>query len=428
MVDINFIRENRKEFEEVASLRGLQIAWDDLFSLADEVKTLKTQIDDLNRQANIAQQNRDIEEGKRLKQERAKVEEDLRNKELDFTKHAYQIPNLPLPEVPKGDESHAEILYKSGEPTNFSFKPKDHVELGEILNIIDIPRAAKVSGARFAYLKNEGALLELALVQFAMQKLFADGFQPVIPPALVRKEMTDKLGYWHGMADQTHTANENYYLVLDEEENSSDSKEKNALYLIGTGEHAVVPMHESEILQESELPKKYAAFSPCFRREVGTGGKDIRGILRVHQFDKVEMVEFVKPEDDEVERRKMLKLAESFLKELNLPYQVKKLPTGDMGFPAAETIDIETWIPSQNVYRETHSISTTTTFQARRLKTRYKTKEGNNEFVHILNGTAMAIGRMIIAILENNQQEDGSVVIPEPLRVYTGFSKISPKS
>jgi len=203
--------------------------------------------------------------------------------------------------------------------------------------------------------------------------------------------------------------------------------EESPLYLIGTGEHALVPMHEGEMLSEQDLPKKYAAFSPCFRREVGTGGKDIRGILRVHQFDKVEMVEFVKAEDDEKERKNMLKMAEGFLKQLALPYQVKKLPTGDMGFPAAETIDIETWIPSQGVYRETHSISTTTDFQARRLKTRYKKKDGTIELVHILNGTAMAIGRMIIAILENFQQKDGSVKIPDVLVPYTGFSEIRPK-
>lgn len=427
MLDVNFIRDHQNELKEVASLRGLSIEWDKLFELSEEVKNLRTQIDQVNRKANLAQEQRDDVEGRKLKFERSKLESNLRDIEEEYRKLAYQVPNLPLLGVPKGDESHAEVLHKVGEPTKFEYQPKDHIELGETLDIIDIPTAAKVSGARFAYLKNEGVMLELALVQFAMGVLQKNGFTPVIPPALIKYETTEKLGYWHGKADKEHTSNENYYLVEDYEEGAAGTPKSNKLYLIGTGEHALVPMNEDKILAYEDLPIKYAAYSPCFRREVGTGGKDVRGILRVHQFDKVEMVEFVIPEDDETERTNMLKIAETLLQGLGLPYQVKKLPTGDMGFPAAETIDIETWIPSQGIYRETHSISTTTDFQARRLKTRYRKKDNTTELVHILNGTVLAIGRTIIAILENYQQEDGSVKIPEVLIPYTGFSEIRPK-
>lgn len=428
MLDVKFIEENKENIKKVVELRGLSVDLEELLGLSEEVKKLKFQLDEINRKSNEAQEKRDFEGGKQLKQERLKIEDKLREKEDEYQNVAYQVPNLPLKDVPEGEESNFEILYKNGDPKNFEFTPKDHVELGEKLDIIDIPRAAKVSGSRFAYLKNEGAILEIALAQFIMQTLFKQGFSPVIPPALIKREITDKLGYWHGKADKEHTANENYYLVSDYEEGVSGNKSVNPLYLIGTGEHALVPMHEDEIFLENELPKRYVAFSPCFRREVGTGGKDIRGILRVHQFEKVEMVIFTTPENDEEERKKMLKLSEEFMQKLKLPYQVKKLPTGDMSFPAAETIDIETWIPSQKIYRETHSISTTTDFQARRLKTRFRNKEGKVELVHILNGTAAAIGRTIIAILENYQQEDGSVKIPEALQDYTGFNDIKPKN
>lgn len=420
MLDINFIRENLDKVKKAAKDRKIDIDVEGLLSVYDAWKDILIKTDKLRMQGNEAAKNRDIEEGKRVKEELDVLEPKLKDAQNKWLELILQIPNVPLDGVPEGDASHFEILNKNGEPRKFSFKPKDHVALGEALDIIDIPRAAKVSGARFAYLKGKGALLEFALVQYAMEKLVTEGFTPILPPAIIKMETAHKLGYWHG------GGHVNYYYFNDpKEEGEQDEKDPN-LYLIGTGEHAIVPMHQDEIFLEDELPKKYAAFSPCFRREVGTGGQDIRGILRVHQFDKVEMVQFVKPEDDETERRKMLSIAEDLMKGLGLAYQVKKLPSGDISFPAAETIDIETWIPSQNLYRETHSISTTTDFQSRRLKTRFK-NENSNEFVHILNGTALAIGRVIIAILENFQQEDGTVKIPEVLQKYTGFSEIKPK-
>lgn len=433
MLDINFIRENIDKVRESIEARKADMDLDKLISLDDERRKLISQVDELRAKRNEVAKAKNIESGKKIK-----VELDELDKKLDEVLKKWHelmllVPNIPVEGVPEGDASNNKVLRQEGQSAKFNFTPKDHVELGEVLDVIDIPRAAKVSGTRFGYLKNEGALLEFALVQLAMETLVKEGFIPVIPPALIRKEITDGLGYWHGKINDKHTANENYYLVSDPEEHEQ------GLYLIGTGEHAVVPMHSDEILDEKELPKKYVAFSSCFRREAGSYGKDTRGILRVHQFDKVEMVEFVKPEEDEAERRKMLSIVEDLMKSLGLPYQVVQLASGDLSFPGAETIDIETWIPSQSKYRETHSISTTTDFQARRLNIKFRAPNPGNmalmgvgggsriEYVHILNGTAFAIGRILIAILENFQQEDGSVKIPEVLQKYTNFSEIKPK-
>lgn len=421
MIDINKLKQNPKEFKEAISKKTFKTDLDQLISLDEKRRELTTKVDELRAQRNQASQNRDIEKGKEIKASLDNLEADLKKADIEFKDAIYEIPNPPLPNVPIGDESNNQVLRTEGEIPKFSFTPKDHLDIGENLNIIDMVRASKVSGSRFAYLKNKGALLELALVQMTMQVLVEEGFSPIIPPTLIKQPITAKLGYWHG------GGNENYYLVSDYlDDNPSSEKQLNQLYLVGTGEHAVVPMYMDEVFQAAELPAKFAAFSSCYRREAGTYGKDTKGILRVHQFDKVEMVEFVRPEDDEAQRRKMLAVSEKLLKMLGLPYQVVQLASGDLGFPAAETIDLETWIPSQNKYRETHSISTTTDFQARRLNIKFKNDNGDLEYVHILNGTAFAIGRTVIAILENFQQEDGSVIIPEALRKYTGFDKISP--
>ncbi len=427
MLDINYIKENLEKVKKSIQDRKADVDLEKLLSLDTQRRDLIQRVDELRSKKNEAAKNKDIDTGIKINSELDGLEKELKKKEKEWKELMFQVPNVPLDEVPEGDASKFDIIHKGGEVIKFNFSPRDHVELGAMLDIIDLPKGAKVAGARFAYLKNEGVLLELALVQYAINRLIKSNFIPVIPPTLIKKEITDKLGYWHGRVDEEHTANENYYLVSDEEEGISGTKKANPLYLIGTGEHAIVPMHADEIFAEEDLPKKYVAFSPCYRREVGKGGQDVRGILRVHQFDKVEMVAFVKPEDDERIRKEMRGIVEEIMKDLGLPYQVKKLPSEDISFPAAETIDIETWIPSQNIYRETHSISTTTDFQARRLKTRFKEKDGSIKFVHILNGTAIAIGRTIIAILENFQQEDGSVKIPEVLHKYTGFSEIKPK-
>lgn len=421
MLDIKFIRENPEVVAQDALKKGAVVPITVILELDALYRELSTKVQNLQAQRNAAASARNIEEGKRIKSELENLETNLKGVKQQLDTELLNIPNLLNPEVPEGGENDFEVIKTVGEEKKFNFKVKDHLELGENLDIIDVARAAKVSGARFAYLKNEGALLEIALVNYAFEKLFKEGFTPVIPPALIKQEITAGLGYWQGKIDEKHTANENYYLVSDPEEN------ENGLYLVGTAEHSIVPMHADEIFQGQKLPKRYVGYSPAFRREAGTYGKDTRGILRMHQFEKVEMVSFVRAEDDEAELGKLTAIAEGLMDDLGLSYRVIRLASKDISFPAAETRDIETWMPSQSKYRETHSISTTGQFQARRLNIKYQDGP-EKKYVSILNGTAFAIGRTIIAILENYQEEDGSVVIPEILQKYTGFSKISPKS
>jgi len=280
--------------------------------------------------------------------------------------------------------------------------------LGKEWDLIDIERAAKVSGARFTYLKNELALIEFALVQLAFDILLKEGFVPVIPPILIRDEMMKSMGYVDTEADFA----ERYYL------------EKDKLFLVGTAEQSIGPMHQGEILKD--LPKRYVAFSTCLREESGSYGKDTKGIFRLHQFDKLEMFSFARPEDSEKEHLFLLSLEEKMMQALKLPYRVVHLCTGDMSRPSASTYDIETWFPSQNRYRETHSVSNCTDFQSRRLNIRFKDNEGKTEFVHMLNGTAFAMVRMLIAIIENYQRKDGRIDVPRALQKYLGF-KIIPK-
>ncbi|MBI2613993.1 MAG: serine--tRNA ligase [Candidatus Levybacteria bacterium] len=426
MIDINLIRNNPKDIQKAAKNKNIDINVDHILGIDKKYKELSLVVQKLREERNVLTDSmkgepskEQIEKGKILKEKLEKEDHALKAVWEELKEKLYQIPNLPLKTVPIGDSSKFKIIKKVGMPKKFSFIPKDHLEIGEGLDIIDVKRGAKVSGTRFAYLKNEGALLELALIQFAMDRLIKEGFSPIFPPMLIRHEITEELGYWN--AENSN----NYYSV--------NNYEEPPFYLIGTAEHAIVPMHKDEIFEEKDLPKRYVGFSSAFRREAGTYGKDTRGILRVHQFDKVEMVSFVKPQNEEKERKKILFVAESFMQDLGLPYQITQLASGDLAFPSAETIDIETWMPSQNKYRETHSISTTTDFQSRRLNIKYNVN-GEKKFVHILNGTAFAIGRTIISILENYQKSDGSVLIPKILQKYLPagkaglhFEKISPK-
>lgn len=420
MIDINLIRTNPQLIQKAAKDKNVDVNIGHILKIDKKYKELSIGVQKLREERNILTESikgkpnsEQFEKGKVLKEKLEKKEHALKSVWDELKEKLYQIPNLPLPDVPVGDPSRFEVIKKVGTPRKLNYVPLDHLEIGENLDIIDVQRGAKVSGTRFAYLKNEGALLELAIIQFAIEKLVKEGFKPVFPPMLIKHDITEGLGYWN--AENKN----NYYLV--------NNYEEHPFYLIGTAEHAIVPMHKDETFNAKDLPKKYVAFSSSFRREAGTYGKDTRGILRVHQFDKIEMVSFVKPEDDEKERKKLLSLAENFMQELDLPYQVVKLASSDLAFPSAETIDIETWMPSQNKYRETHSISTTTDFQSRRLSIKYNSN-GEKKFVHILNGTAFAIGRTIIAILENYQQIDGSIVIPKVLQKYLTFEKISIKS
>ena len=422
MLDINYIRENPKKVKsglEKRLFKDIGLV-DEIISLDEEKRKLQKEIENLRGERNKASIERNIEEGKKIKLVLSIKEPEFEKKEKELKEKLLSLPNIPEEGIPAGSEENKKIIKKVGEPKDFPFTPKDHLDLGIALGIIDCERASKVSGSRFAYLKEDGVLLEFALVNFAMEKILKEGFTPVLPPMLIKKEITEGLGYWAG------GGNENYYYVLDYDEKDGGKELENPLYLVGTGEHSLVPMYKDEILDEKDLPKKYVAFSSCFRREAGTYGKDTKGILRVHQFDKVEMVVFSKPEESENIHKQMLKISEDLMHELNLPFQVVELAAGDIGYPTAKTYDIETWMPGQGKYRETHSISTTTDYQARRLNIRYKTP-GGNKFVHILNGTAIALGRTIIAIMENYQNEDGSITIPKVLQKWMGKEKITKK-
>jgi seryl-tRNA synthetase len=429
MIDIKQLRENPDKFKKGSLAKDFEqdTEIDIILEKDIDYRKILHELQSLYEKRNIAAKERNIDVGKKLKEEVNFLEDKLKDVESELSLKLTAIPNPPAEDVKIGTGESANEIYKSSKqsPREFSFKPLDHVELGEKLDIIDIERATKVSGARFAYLKNEGVLLEFALINYAMDKLIKEGFVPIIPPVLIRPEVSRGLGYWEA------GGNDDYYLVFDPKDDpnelTEDKRRENdypGYYLVGTAEHAIVPMHKDEVLKSKELPKRYVAFSSAFRREAGSYGKDTRGILRVHQFDKVEMVSFVTGEQDKEEHEYLLSLEEKFFTELGIPYQVIKMGSGDLGFPIARKYDIEAWIPTQGKYREVTSASTATDFQSRRLNIKYQDGE-EKKFAYILNGTAFAIGRTIIAILENYQQEDGSVVIPEILRKYmNGIDKI----
>ena len=313
------------------------------------------------------------------------------------------------------DERENLTLRMVGDKPTFAFVPKDYLTLAEALGIIDVERASKVSGSRFGYLFGEAVLLEFALVQFAFSRLIPKGFRPVVPPDMIKPDVYRGMGRLAGGQEE-----ERYYLPADD------------LFLIGSAEHTMGPIHADEVLDEKQLPIRYAGFSSCFRREAGSYGKDTKGILRVHQFDKVELVSFAHPDKSNEEHDFLLGAQEEMLRELGLHYRVVKNCTGDMGFTDARQYDIETWLPGQSGsdgilgnYRETNSCSNTTDFQARGVNVKYRPSKGSPQFVHMLNATCFAIGRILIAIIENYQQADGSILVPEVLRSYTGFDRIS---
>lgn len=410
MLDLKFLRENPEIVQKAAHDKGFDIDIHHISEIDKKYRELQLSVQKLRGERNRLAREKDIEKGRELKNRLEKDEHALSAVEEELQKWLLQIPNIPKDDVKVGkDELENEVIKTVGSPKEFSFKVRDHVELGELLDIIDIERAAKVSGTRFGYLKNEGALLEFALIQLVLDTLVKERFIPVIPPVLIKTETMKRVGYME------HGGDEDMFHL-----------EKDGLTLVGTAEHSIVAMHMDETFLERDLPKRYIGFSSSFRREAGSYGRDTRGILRVHQFDKVEMVSYTTPEESDSEQEYLLDLEEKFFQAFDIPYQVVKMCTGDLGFVQARKYDIEAWIPSQEKYREMTSASTLTDFQARRLNIKYQ-KGIEKEFVHTLNATGFAIGRTLIAILENYQQGDGSVVVPEVLRKYTGFDKILPK-
>ena len=414
MLDINYIRENLEKVKKSIEARKADLDLDRILDLDDKRRDLIGRIDQKRAERNTSSKAKpdqfQLEYLQHLKSELEGLEPRLKEIEDEFEKSMLMVPNILLDEVPIGDATKNKIIRKSGEVPNFSFKPKDHIELGKLLDIIDFERGVKVSGFRGYFLKNEGAMLQLAILNYALDHLVNKGYQLVIPPVINR-------GFALLGSGQFPWGEEDTYKVGEDE------------YLVGTGEVPLMALHANETFSVDELPKKYVAFSPCFRTEIGSYGKDTKGLYRVHEFYKVEQV--VLCENDEQQSlgffEELQGNSEEILQELGLPYQVVVLSSEDMGKKAALTYDIETWMPSREGYGETHSNSIVLDFQTRRLKIKYRDKDGQIKFCHALNNTAIASPRILIALLENFQAEDGSVKIPEILQKYTNFSEIRPK-
>jgi seryl-tRNA synthetase len=414
MIDINLIRDNPEKVKKACRDKNVAVDVDRVIALDVKKRELMTSMEILKAEQNkISRGGKDnmalISQAKEIKEKIRSSEPELEAIELEFKTLMSQIPNIPFDEVPVGkDDSQNKVLRKVGiRPKFVFFKPKDYMELGEKLEIIDTERAGKMSGSRFGIIKGDLARLEFALIQLVLEISKKEGFTPVIPPVLLKEEMAKGTGYFEG-----EDRDEAYYLPEDK------------MFLTGTSEQSLISMHADEVLSESELPLRYLGFSTCFRREAGSYGKDTKGILRVHQFDKLEMVIYSKPEDSKKEHELLLDIEERLMGLLELPYQVLDICTGDLGRPAAKKYDIETWLPSEDRYRETHSSSNCTDFQARNLNIRYKDKSGKLHYVHTLNGTAFAIGRILLMIMENYQQKDGSIKVPWVLRKYCGVKTI----
>ena len=403
MIDIKVIRDNADVVRAGLTKRGKDVAIVDAF-LALDVKwrAASTSLDAARAEQNEFSKARDVEGAKAKKIEVKEMEATLTALEVERNALLQKFPNTPMDSVPEGRDDTANVVVREvGTKRDFNFPVKDYLTIAEVLGVIDVKKAAEVSGSRFGYLKGKAALLEFALVQFAMKKLAAKGFTPVVPPVMIRPEVF--MGMGRLAADQK---DERYYLAADD------------LYLVGSAEHTLGPIHMGEVLHDKDLPKRYVAFSTCFRREAGSYGKDTKGILRVHQFDKVEMFSFASPEKSAEEHQFLLSCQEELLSDLKLPYRVVEICGGDMGWTDAKAYDCETWLPAQNAgngeYRETNSCSNTTDFQARGINV--KTDKG--VYAHMLNATGIAIGRIIIAIIENYQTADGDFEIPEVLRKY----------
>lgn len=418
MIDIKVLRESPDLVRASQSARGEDVSLVDRVLAADEIRrsaivefeALKAEQNTLSKSVGSAKGDEKaalLEKAKALS-DAVKAAEGKKNAtEAEYKNVAMSLSNIVDKAAPVGGEADFKVLEEVGRPREFSFTPKDHVELGKILGAIDVERAAKVSGARFYYLTGVGALLELALVNYAITSASKAGFIPVIPPVLVKPAAMEGTGFLGQAA-------ENVFHLKDED-----------FYLVGTSEVALAALHMDEILDAKSLPIRYAGYSPCFRKEAGSYGKDTRGIIRVHQFDKVEMFSYCALQDAEAEHQKLLNWEKDFLNAMEIPYRVIDVATGDLGSSANRKFDCEAWIPTQNAYREVTSTSNCSDFQARRLNIRIKTESATTP-VATLNGTLVAIPRMIVAILENHQQSDGSVILPKALQSLLGMERFTP--
>jgi len=413
MLDIKFIRDNLEIVKKGVADKNCDVPFDELLALDDERKALLKKVEELK-----AQQNKANEEMARLRKEgkdfgekvtelRA-VSQEAKKQEAELTQVkeksdsiAVMIPNIPHESVPVGGEDKNEVVREWGDKKVFSFKAKDHLELCELLDLVDMPRAAKITGRGFVLYKNFAAKLERALINFMLDFHTKNhGYVEVSPPFMVNRASMYGTG-------QLPKMEEDMYALKDE-----------GFFLIPTAEVPVTNIHRDEVLREEELPVKYVAYTPCFRREAGSYGKETRGLSRVHQFDKVEMVQFVKPEESFNVLESLVQNAEAILQALEVPYRVLTLASGDLSFAASKCYDIEIWAAGAETWYEVSSCSNFCDFQARRANIKFKPQEGKNQFVHTLNGSGVALARLVIALIENNQQKDGSIEMPQALSPY----------
>jgi seryl-tRNA synthetase len=418
VIDLRLLRDNPDHVREAYARRGGVDALDQVIELDGEHRKKLREVEDLRAEQNrsakaIGQATPEdrpaaIAQAKELSDRLKELEPDLERLEEELQRAAAVLPNFAHDSVPEGLTENENVVEREvGEKRSFDFEAMEHVALGEGLGIFDAERGAKTSGSRFVYLTGKGVILELALVRFAVDFLFERGFSPVVPPVLVREHAMYGTGF------------------LPAEEHEFYKVERDDLYLVGTSEVPIAAMHSDEIFKPDELPKRYAGFSPCFRREAGSYGKDTKGLIRVHQFDKVEQFSFTKPDDSWDEYATIRANQEMILQALEIPYRVLVMCAGDLGASAAKKVDHEAWLPGAERYLELTSATNATDYQARRLQIRMRGPEGTS-LVHTLNGTAVAVGRTIVAILENHQRADGSVGIPKALQPYTGFEELTP--
>ncbi len=420
MLDPKFVRDNIQLVEDALKKRGYDIGINDFRDLDEQRRSLIQEVEELrNRRNTVSEKIGElkragedatalIEEMKVVSGKIKAIEEELREVQEKIRDVLLNIPNIPHSSVPVGEDEEDNVeVRRWGEPREFDFQPLNHWDIAEALDIIDFQRASKIAGARFSLMKGLGAKLERALMNFMLDLNTEKGYKEIFPPILVNRETMTGTGQLPKFA-------QDLFRTVEPE-----------LYLIPTAEVPVTNIHREEILKEEDLPIYYTAYTPCFRREAGSYGKDTRGLIRQHQFNKVELVKFVKPENSYDELEALTRDAEDILQRLGLPYRVVVLCTGDLGFSASKTYDIEVWLPGQGRYREISSCSNFEDYQARRANIRFRrTGKKGTEFVHTLNGSGLAIGRTVVAILENYQQKDGSVVVPEALRPYMGVDVI----
>jgi len=411
MLNIEFIRNNLELVEKSCQMRGADFDSREFLEIDKKKRATNTLIDELRHQKNKLSQNKnltpeEILQAKDLKEKIRALETKLKEFEESMDKLIGDLPNVLLSQVPPGkDDSSNKIIRRCGQRPNFDFNPRGHLDLGTELDVIDINRSAKVAGSRFGYIKSEMVLMQFALLNLVFKVATKFDFKPILPPVMIYPEWMGKMGYF------------------DLKENNIYFIEKDNLNLVGTSEQSLAAMHQGEILEN--LPLRYIGYSTCFRREAGTYGRDLKGILRMHQFDKAELFSFCRPEESLKEHELFLKIEEEIMRLLELPYQVVLLSAGDLSKPSAMTIDIETWLPAEDRYCETHSSSNCTHYQSYGLDIRYRNQNGKTDYVHTINGTALAMGRILASILENYQNKDGSITVPKCLRRHVGFKRIS---